>query len=682
LRLIISKTGFGRTEVSAQPDRETAVRLERGAAISGHVTDGFGEGVQNARVEVRRSTPGGPARPAGNGIADDRGEYRIGGLSPGEYVVSASANGGFVTAGQGDGISIRPRILQVFYPDSTTVEGAEPVRLSAGEARDRIDVTVPGATSVAPSLFLMRTVGGPHPPVTADGIAASAVIRGQVVTPDQRSVARAEVRLSVAANARAPLVSSADADGQFEFTGLPTGTYSVIAGKAGYTQSPEQTISLGTGEVHERVSLIVRRWGSVEGVISDDAGDPLQGAAVQLLRVQVEAGRRRLVPANVASRLTDDLGRYRIYDVPPGQFVVTASVADVFSAELPGYARAFYPGTSNPGQAQFVTVGESQEVPGIDLFLTRARTARISGTIVDSAGTPNTGGNLVLLPQQSSASVTYVGTGARVDPDGHFEFTNVTPGQYVVRASRGRRGRSTEGEFGTLPVSVNGSDISGLRLQTSAGSSIQGRFIFDSPDPSKRPSPSRVELSPIPVDADLSPPQSAIADIHDDWTFEMGGVNGPRRLELIRLPDDWTLREIRMNGVDATDRILSFGRPNQSLTGVEVLLTTRISDLTVTPTVREGAAPASRVVAFATNRDRWYPGSRFMWAAAAQADGSFRITGLPFGTYYIAAVQRVPDEGEDAWRDPGFLETLSRSARTVTIRDGEKQTVTVQLSEP
>jgi len=64
-------------------------------------------------------------------------------------------------------------------------------------------------------------------------------------------------------------------------------------------------------------------------------------------------------------------------------------------------------------------------------------------------------------------------------PYRRFEFPNVTPGQYLIQVDRGRRNSSTEGEFGVLPVAVDGADVTGLVLQTSAGSSITGRVRFD-----------------------------------------------------------------------------------------------------------------------------------------------------------------------------------------------------------
>ena len=70
--------------------------LPRGAAITGRVFDEFGDPVANARVQVLRyQMVQGQRRlnPAGGGDqTDDTGAYRIYGLAPGDYYVSAHAS--------------------------------------------------------------------------------------------------------------------------------------------------------------------------------------------------------------------------------------------------------------------------------------------------------------------------------------------------------------------------------------------------------------------------------------------------------------------------------------------------------------------------------------------------------------------------------------------------------------
>ena len=75
------------------------------------------------------------------------------------------------------------------------------------------------------------------------------------------------------------------------------------------------------------------------------------------------------------------------------------------------------------------------------------------------------GGTVRLMPSERSTSVTTVPVGARILPDGRFEFPNVPSGQYVIHADRGRSNSWTEVEFGMLPVAVNGADVTNLLLK-------------------------------------------------------------------------------------------------------------------------------------------------------------------------------------------------------------------------
>ena len=681
--LAISKAGFGRKVVAASSGNRGAidVRLSRGAAVSGHIVNEFGDAVFSARVTAHLSASGADDPGVGTAISDERGEYRLGGLAAGSYLLSVDTSGAPIVERMGGGIVARPSFNRSYYPQGSARDGAQALQLQPGDDLPKIDFAVPGARSLGSANFTIASSPLARPPEPKPGERATAVVRGQVASNDGRGVARAQLRLSSTVDLGQVLFGDTDSDGRFEFRELPPGKYLITAGKVGF-RSPlmPQTVEVAEGETRERVVVTLTKWGSIAGRILDERGDPLQGAAVQTLELRFERGRRRLVPS-AGPIASDDLGRFRIYNVPPGQFVVSASGGSIGSNAIPGYARTFYPGTPNAGQAQFVAVGPSQDITGVDLALSRNRTARVMGRMLNAAGEPTTGGNAVLLPSQNSTSPTFVGTGARITPDGQFEFTNVAPGEYVIQASRGRKGPSREDEFGTLPVSVDGTDVTGLTLRTSTGSSIHGRFTFATREPSKRPGRG-LELSPVPIDFDLSPSGTAVANIHDDWTFDIYGINGPRRLQLKFGAPGWTLKEIRVNGIDATDRAMPFGRADQSLGDVEVVLTDVVSELggTVGNDVGD-PLPGSFVVVFATDRSRWYAASRFLRTAMAGAGGAFSIAGLPFGTYDAAAVMRLPAEGDDAWQDSEFLNELLRRASTITIRDGEKQTLNLRVGE-
>jgi hypothetical protein len=217
--------------------------------------------------------------------------------------------------------------------------------------------------------------------------------------------------------------------------------------------------------------------------------------------------------------------------------------------------------------------------------------------------------------------------------------------------------------------------------QASPGSTIAGRVTFDTYNNSKPPAPSAVEIAPLPVDFDLAPTNHASADVQADWRFEMRGINGPRRLALTHTPPEWALKEIRVNGIDATDRPLQFGRANQSLTDVDVVLTDRINTISGTVADDHGQlAPGSSVIIFSTDHDRWYPDSRFQRIVSTGAGGAFRIAGLPYGSYYAAAVQKPPNDGDDAWQDPAFLRSLMTRASTFALGDGQTVSLNLRLA--
>ncbi|HEV3057948.1 MAG TPA: carboxypeptidase-like regulatory domain-containing protein [Vicinamibacterales bacterium] len=701
VHLAASKTGYARREVTrpaAIPSQPIEIRLQHGAVVSGRIVNAFGDPIPDVRVAAQlaaqpdRRPPDAAAGARAPAVAatttDDLGEYRLSSLPAGAYVIATTTFGAAAASPIGNNqVMYQPEARTTYYPGVGAPADAQVLRLEPGEERPRTDFVVPDEQTVfepislapqgPPAVFTFMTL-----PKTAQ---STGIVRGRVVSTDGRGLAHAQVRLITVGNGMLQsAIGRADADARFELRDLPSARFSILAAKTGYSLAAVvPPFDLAGGETREGIDVTLARWGTLEGHVVDDLGEPIQGARAQVLQVRYENARRRLVPAANAARLTDDLGRFRLHGLPPGRYVVSASVSEVGTAEVPGYARAYYPSTSNAADAQFVSVGLSQDITGIDIPLSRAPTARVAGRLIDAAGAPATGGSLNLLPSQGASSAIGVPLGARIQPDGQFEFPNVAPGQYVVQSARSRSSPWREGEFGSLSVSVTGTDVTGLVIQTSTGSTIKGRFRFDARDRVTIPARSAIELSPIPVDSDLSPKPVASADIHDDWTFDIAGVNGPRRLQLVRVPPGWALQEIRVNGADATDRPLPFGRTDQSLRDVEVVLTDRVSELSgKVVTDREEAVAEAAVVIFATDRGRWYPVSRFLRTASASG-GTFSALGLPFGTYYVVAVPHLPQEGPgdtDAWQDPDFLNAVVPFASTITIRDGEKQTITLHLA--
>lgn len=699
-RLLVRKTGYARTEVAAAITGEaTDIRLTRAATVSGRAVDQMGEPIVGAQVlaEALSSTGSDPKSQGASGT-DDLGEYRVWGLAPGTYriaIITIRADAVPQIAGTTTIFESPP--VKTYYPASMNSRDAQPIDLSAGEDRSAIDFVVPSG-QVGGEPFGIVGSRGPTADQEQTDAPPTGIIGGRVSGSDGQGIPGVAVRLFDAVRAMPLSAYTTDVDGQFLFLDLPAGRYRIAAAKPGYGPVDGGNLAvsglaqlgvarparLADAGAHEQVDFTLARLATISGQVLDELGEPVERARVELLTLGFESGRRRLVTANVAPRLTDDHGRYRFYGIRPGQFVVCATVGQALSANLPGYSLTYFPGSAVASEAQIVPVDWAQNLTGLDFMLTRTRTARISGREFDASGQPTMAGALKLKPSAHSSSIANVIVGALRQADGAFEFPNVPPGEYVIQAVRTNPSSSTEGESASLLVSVNGTDLTDIVLRMSAGSAIHGRFTFDTADLSKIPSPSSIELTARPDDSDLAPERVAIADIHPDWTFDLGGINGPRRLDLVRTSPQWALKEIRVNGVDVTDRPLSFGRGDQSLGDVEVVMTDRITELQgVVSDAQDHHPMRSHVLVFSTAHEHWYPASRFLRHAVPSApDGFFSVSGMAPGTYYAAAAAQIPSEGADAWQDPEFLSSLVPQATIVVLVEGQRQDVRLRLSGP
>jgi len=688
--LRVRKAGYVPQEIAVSRWRDE-IRLIRAVAIAGQITNDRGEPVPSATVTAtpRDSVSAGSGK-ALNATTDDRGEYRIGGLAPGTYIVSARSDRSTIV-GISNGVSsgvvgFADARFASYFPDAPDVAAATPIRLGPGDERRDIDFHVAGPTrndegSTRIAVMATRSLRDDK------GVTGSAAVGGSVVSSDGRSLAEAVVSIFQQGPVLVARTTRTDAAGAYRFSDLPSGHYQLSAALDGFSM-PSDTpplpyfildgggpeITLSDGEDRHPVDVTMLKWGAISGRVLDDAGEPVMGARVGLMTTRYQAGRRRLVVAKPEQRLTNDRGEFRIYGVPVGRYVLAASVGDGPSVDLPGYAPTYFPGTDTAATAQFISVGAGEEVGGVDVPLVAAPTASIRGRVVDVAGRPWRQ-TFVLIPRSPiSARI-----GARIEADGTFEFRNVAPGRYVIHADRGPQGSEAEGEFLAYEVTVGARDVANLQLQTSLGSRIAGHVTYESSINGAAPSPGLINLSPIPVDFDVAPGKIATTSPNKEYSFELRGISGARRLQATKLPPGWALTRILSNGRNVTDEVLQFGRANQSLEDVEVVLTDQINQVVGAVTDSSGrAVGAARVIVFPVDDARRYPGSRFMKAATAAPDGGFELSGLPTGSYFVAAARDVPP-GDEGWTDPAFLDSLRSTATVVTLGEGQKQAVNLHV---
>jgi hypothetical protein len=692
-RLTASKAGYAPTSVARLSPDGVDVRMPRSGAIAGQVFDRFGEPA--AGVPIRLLMRAADRTKAGPVVkttsTDDLGEYRFGGLAEGTYVVSAATRQLGSAAG--------PAVSEQYYPGVAVVADAQDIEVHPGDERLGVDfsglgtqandVTISNQIVVQGNVVLVGPNGRSITPTTVNG---TGVIRGRVTRADGLPVVRATVSTQVPQTLLGQQINGAkstqtDEDGRYELGELPAGEYRVTAAKLGYntvrygqrTDSDRaMPVDVADSQVRTRIDLVLPRSSNVMGRVMDEFGDPVENVAVTLSQIKFQGGRRRLVGVSAMSgRTTDDLGRYRIYAVPAGEYVVNASVGQVVafqpSTGLSGYAPTYFPSTTNPREAQLISVPRTQDVTSVDFVLVPTPTATISGRKLGTDGQPF-GGSLTLTPSQRSGAIVTPPAGARIYDDGRFEFPNVAPGDYVIQAEGGK-------QFAAAFVTVNGADVPDVRLQATTGSTITGRVIFEGDGPPVQ----SLTINAARADLDRTPNSTAPGEVGPDLRFTMTGIHGPRRLTLGRAPAGWMLKSVTAKGVDVTDAPLPFGTEDESLTDVQVVVTSQITELSGTVVDARGdLSTAYTLLVFPVDRDRWYPGSRYFRRAGPASAGNFSVRGLPPSDYYVAPMGgwSVLKDGDDAWQDPEFLESIALRAARATLGEGGRVALSAKLIMP
>ena len=290
---------------------------------------------------------------------------------------------------------------------------------------------------------------------------------------------------------------------------------------------------------------------------------------------------------------TDDMGHFRMYGLAPGDYYISATLRpgggmgfEVGPSDITtGYAPTYYPGTASSQQADRITVGLGGEMSGITFSLLPVRTVKVSGTAVDSSGKPMAGAFVMLSADMRSGDggfMMFGGGGNQVKDDGTFSISNVTPGDYVVRAMTmgGPRRGDDEAESATVSVSVGAEDVTGVTLIGTKGTSLRGQVVVQPASAATGIKPSEVSVHAMAKDPDA--PMMFMGGgmmrdrVDDDWTFEVRTTQSPVLIRTMRTPAGYSLKAVLHNGTDVTDTGIAF-KPGETVTGLQVVLSTTSS---------------------------------------------------------------------------------------------------------
>jgi Carboxypeptidase regulatory-like domain len=524
----------------------------------------------------------------------------------------------------------------------------------------------------------------------------TAMLRGVVVAADTGApIRRAQVR--AAAPGTDSRTTLTDEQGRFELKELSGGRYTLTATKGGFVSlqygqrrpsEPGTPVDLAAGQTMEKLVIGLPRGSVIAGRVVDEFGEPLTGAQVRALRYGYSAGARRLLPVGQANR-TDDQGAFRIFGLSPGEYIVSATLNDerggpgggpgfrpsADDEPATGYAPTYFPGTTNAGDAQRISVGLAQEVSGIGFGLSLMRLSRVTGRVVGLGG--GEGAGMVMAMPDDPVRVAMSGPrGAPVTADGTFELSGLAPGRYTLVAGSRRRNTGTE-PTGRLPITVAGADLNNVTIALAPPASVAGLIKTETGAVGLRTDQVRVSFTaaqPGAPDAFRSPG----AVIADDFTFELGGITEPGYLRVVP-PRGWYLKSIERNEQDVTDMPLAL-EPGSRLAGLSIVLTQSASG--ITGTVRDDRGNAvldATVVVFPDDDTKWMYQSRYISAARPDTSGRFEITGLPtYRDYRIVAVQGL--EAGSAG-DPEVLAALRERAERLSLAPGETKALELKLRQ-
>jgi protocatechuate 3,4-dioxygenase beta subunit len=402
---------------------DVSIRMWKRGAIDGTIVDEAGEPLVGLPVRCWRRTSLTLDRWVACGsmtATDDRGMYRLGGLTPGEHAVVAGGGGLSGRALVSSRPLPRPSRAPIlypatFYPSAREIGGASTITLGSGEERSAVDLQIQAVPT--------------------------AVISGTVVWPSG-SASRVVVRLWPAGSDRGGppediQETGTESAGDFRFDSVAEGQYVIRATTEfspvhmtrGWAELP---VSVAAGGV-EGVALVLQRGLTISGYAEFEGTLERPGPReLERLGINIEpVARDRVARLPTPSTANDIAGRFTSVGLPPGRYYVRVRDSPA------GWMFKSAISNGRDVSSSFIEL-RNEDVTGVVVRFTDRWTS-LSGTVQSGRGSADETASVLAFPTDASLW-TEGGSNprrlrsVRTDVAGAYTMRSLPSGDYYVIA--------------------------------------------------------------------------------------------------------------------------------------------------------------------------------------------------------------------------------------------------------
>ena len=463
--------------------------------------------------------------------------------------------------------------------------------------------------------------------------------------------------------------ASTDPLGKFAIADIDPGIYLLSAERNGFAPARDTTrIKLDRGQKSTGQMVLLPPHAVITGKITDEDGEPVIGADVQVSTLSYSQGRKQLSRAGGAT--TNDLGEYRAFGLAPGKYWVSATARS--NPVLPAqeeFTTTYYPRTTDAGSAMSLEVAAGAQLRNIDITLARVRTVSVRGKISTEIEGEKRIVNVMLLPGMVMGIASMVGGHARRRSACRWQLRDcsVAPGTDTLQGMANVDGKS---HAAPIPLQVGSTNIENLQLTIRAGATINGKLRLEG-RPEQDLAVYSVGLQVWESGGVLFNSLPAVKT-QTDGSFQLTDLGVDHYGFFVNgLPEGHYLKSVRSGG---TDVLVSGLEVSGGAAPLEVLISPNAGGLEGTAMDPRSQKPAAgaRVVLVPQSKER----AELYRAVEADDAGRFRFKTVVPGEYRVYGWETVL---QYAWMDPDVMRPLKNKGEAVSILEGSPQSVQVSI---